>query len=508
MEGREISKFEERGIKPIKFKGNAKWLNVADYVGRLMSGVDAIFKGGFYGMDIRSAARDIAIKENLRGEELKQRIAELQAKPTPEMAESAVNYALRGTFNQKPTGVMGVLTGMIGKATQVSLEKSVEAKKSFQALRDGRLEDVNSAAIGEVAVKSMGRLIVPFSRVVANVVNAGLDYSPIGFVREGLPIKVAEKVIKGKEVELGRKDVRQLGRATLGTLGMIYSASLAAQGLLSGDGPRDKAKRDILMQSGWRPNSIKIGKRWIPYQNLGPVGIPMTIVGNYFDAYRYDGLDKKQLDQRLAYTTMGSINSVLGMSFLSGLSDLITAISSKDVKYFQRFAAGQVTSLVPNAYKQIRNYFDPTSYTPDSIREQIMVNAGITDGVKVKINVFGQTVVKDYITGLQPSPETTDPLIKFMAENLLTITFPTTATKIKPQGAREARNMTPDEVYLYTKYSGIEIKKQLDREFNYIKRITANQKQTAQERQQDYISSIVSEVRAKTKRGMETGLIK
>ena len=68
--------------------------------------------------------------------------------------------------------------------------------------------------------------------------------------------------------------------------------------------------------------------------------------------------------------------------------------------------------------------------------------------------------------------------------------------------------MTPDEVYLYTKYSGIEIKKQLDREINYIKRISANQKQTAQERQQEYINSIVSDIRAKTKRGIEMGFIK
>jgi hypothetical protein len=95
-----------------------------------------------------------------------------------------------------------------------------------------------------------------------------------------------------------------------------------------------------------------------------------------------------------------------------------------------------------------------------------------------------------------------------MAENGLKVTFPTTATKIKPQGERESRNMTPDEVYLYTKYSGIEIKKQLDREFNYIKRLTDTQKQTAQERQQEYINGIVSDVRAKTRRSIEMGLIK
>jgi hypothetical protein len=504
----EISKFEERGIKPIKFKGNAKWLNAADYVGRLMSGVDAIFKGGFYGMDLRSQARDIAIKENLRGEALKERISELQAKPTPEMTESAANYALRGTFNQKPTGMMGILANTIGRATSLSLEKSALVKESLQAVKEGRYEDVNSAVLGEAGIKSVGRLIVPFSRVVANVVNAGLDYSPVGFIREGLPFKVAGKIKGGKDVELSRQDVRQLGRATLGTIGMIYAASLAAQGMLSGDGPRDKAKRDMLVQSGWRANSIKIGDTWVPYQNLGPAGIPLTIIGNYFDAYRYDKLDKKQVDQRLAYTALGSVNSILSMSFLSSLSDLITAVSSKDIKYFQRFAASQATSLVPNAYKQIRNYFNPTSYSPDNIKEQIMVNVGITDGVKTKINVFGQTVKKDYISGLQPSPETKDPLIKFMAENGLTVSFPTTATKIRPVGDRESRNMTPDEVYLYTKYSGIEIKKQLDREFNYIKRLTANQKQTAQERQQDYISNLVSEIRAKTKRGMETGLIK
>jgi len=196
------------------------------------------------------------------------------------------------------------------------------------------------------------------------------------------------------------------------------------------------------------------------------------------------------------------------MSFLSGLSDMMTAINDKDEKYFQRFIANQITTPIPNVYKQIRNYFDPTSYSPQNIKEQIMVNAGITNGIRQRINVFGQTINKDYVSGLQPSPMTKDETIKFMAENDLKVTFPTTATKVKMAGTREARNMTPDEVYLYTKYSGIEIKKQLDKEFNYIKRISGNSKQTAQERQQEYINEIVSDVRAKTKRSIERGIIK
>ncbi len=469
----EITKFEEKGIKPIVFTGEtpvgkaiATGLNSLDYVGRFMSAADALFREGFRGMELYGQAREMAMKEGLTGEALNKRIIDLIADPLQEMIESADQFAKRGVYTQKPTGLMGWFSGMISGGT------TVKATDPF----------------GRKVIKGIARTIVPFTRIVANVVNNGLDWTPAGFGREGMIKNLWERKA------LSRVQYQELGRATMGTIAMTYLASLAANGLISGSGPTEKKEREILIDSGWRQNSIKIGDTWYPYSNWGPLTIPMALVANYNDAMKYGNMTNKDTFERTTAAVLNTVQSILDMSFLNGLSDLIVAVKDKDPTYFKRYIASQVTTPVPNLFKQVARFFDTTQYEANTIQEYILSNLRITSGLKPRLNVFGDVVKGEELTQLQPVRETSDPTIKYLAEKELWISIPSKATMVVDRNTGEKRQMTPDEYYEYVEISGKAIKEVLDRDLGYIKTMEAYP-----EKQKDFIDKMVQKERDRAK---------
>lgn len=502
----DINKFEERGIKPVVFDLGAKkatgwqksvretgaWiLNRADYVGRAMSAVDAIFKEGFRGMELRAIAREEMSRKGYAGADLKARINEFVANPPQSAADAALEYALRGTYNNKPTGAIGAIANGLGGIVR-RIEKTGENANRIKnpVLRTA----AKVAAIPTV----LPRMILPFTRVVANVANVALDWTPVGLPR----------ILNPDLTPRARR--QEMGRAFMGTMAMLYLGNLAAQGLISGTGPSDSKKKQQLKDAGWQPNSIKIGNAWYPYQNWGQMALGMTIVGNYFDNGRYSTSNNDQdLTARLTLATLGSVKSFVDTSFLSGVSALSSALENLDQggeQYFKNFIASQAASIEPNLIKQTARYFDTTQYETSGIREQILSNMRITSGLKPRLNVFGQPIKGTALTQLSPTTVTSDKTIAFLAENQLWISVPSKATKIKPYKElghlpKNGRQMNEDEYYNYLKYSGIQIKKQLDSALPRLQKLPADQRQKA-------IDDIVTSVHDGVKRGIEMGLIK
>lgn len=458
----DTSKFEARGIEPIKFEGKASFLNYMDYVGRFMSATDAVFKEGFRGMEIRSLSREQAMKEGYKGAELVRRTEELTAEPLEEVLKQANAFAERGTYTQKPIGIMGMVSEAISSVT--TPRRSDTTLKTF--------------------ARSTGRLIVPFTRIVANVVNVGLDWTPVGALRT---------VDVMKEGGTLRQRNQAMSRAVLGTIAMAGFASLAAEGNLSGHGPTDKKRREQLSATGWRANSVKIGDKWYPYTSWGPFAIPMALVGNLFDGYEYEDMKEEGWQAQSAYAVAGSINSILDISFLQNVSDLFSWIRDPAMNktYLENFLAQQATSPIPNFFKQIARWQDPGQYEAKGVWERIKYNLRITSGLKPALNVWGEQKVGEALTGIQPSNITDDETLKYLVDNELFISIPSKATVLDL--GRDKRPMTEDEYYEYVKQSGPEIKRRISQRLEYIKRLPDD------EERQKYIESIVEDVRTDVK---------
>ena len=473
-----ISKLEDQKKLPVRFTGRfTRLLNVSNYVGNALEGVDTFFKTLTYGMDMRQIAFVEGKSKGLKGKKLHQFINERVQNPTEEMQAAAKEYMLYMTYQQRPNGILGVLAEALGKA----------ARKQ-PALRP----------------------IVPFTRVVANVANNAIDWTPWGFARWGF-----EKVrdVKGQE---GRwaKDKRgrgkMLGRALIGTLAMTAFAYLAAQKKLTGRGPSDPKKRKQMLDAGWRPHSFVFtdkdgNKTFVPYTYiLGPAALTAAIPANFFDAIRYGDINENDALDRASIAILGSMRLILDMSFLNGISDTLSAIENYDLfgpSYLKRMMSQPTAPLVPNLIKQIDRYFDPTVYNTDKLKDYLLNSMRITSGLKPQINLLGDAVVGDKLTQFTSSDLSKDPVKRFLFNNNLFISVPNKNSKLYDIKKDEMREMTDDEMYNFIGLSGLEIRRRLEDESTMmelldVKKIEdALQPGSGQEAMQDELNKIVRSAR-------------
>lgn len=245
----------------------------------------------------------------------------------------ALKKATRSVFNNPPEGILGIMANFLN-----SLSSSLP----------------------------VARVVVPFTNLLANVLNVALDYNPlIGIPRllDASPSALINSffgkdnpttTVKGGGAwkrDLDEQIERRyelLTRMTVGlvagTLAAVLLAGEDEEGfpLLTGQGPKDwrKAKK---WKETHKPFSMRIGDTYVSYQNW-PVSTVMAFFGNYFDIQRY-GSDK-QKQNAMVQAMAGYVPFVLNNSFMSGLSKMYTTINDLAAKAMkgEEFAAGTLGS--------------------------------------------------------------------------------------------------------------------------------------------------------------------
>lgn len=427
-------KFQSRGVKPVTFTGLAKPLNVMDYVGRTMSAVDAVFKAGAKEMEFRGAAREWAKKNG--GKTYK----DFFAKATPDdwkaANQAAAQFADYATFNQDPKGMLGYV------AKKISGYTHGKPVGPFDAMLRGGVR----------------MTLFPFTRIVANVLNNGLDYTPLGAIR----------AIEGKRGGTlnPRQYHQQMSRAVMGTVAMTYLATQAQSGVITGAGPKDPGKNAQWRAAGNRPNSVKIGNTYYPYTYWGPTAIPLAIVGNYADSINYGDLSEKDAGERLSMALLGTASTIFDMSFLSGAGQLMTAINEYDTygpRFVEQLAARQIGSIVPAGVKQVNNYFDNTAYETETFGDAVQQQLGLSKaGLRPKVDVTGNTVKRDTIHGLSSKEVDSGTEVQnWLAKNNQYISTPARKLEIYDLFTKKKREMTPDERYTFQVEAGKRINQAL-----------------------------------------------
>jgi hypothetical protein len=302
------------------------------------------------------------------------------------------------------------------------------------------------------------RFIVPFTNVVANVVNEGLSWFPPTAIGRSLWGHFRGE-LEGRPITSDEDLYDQHARAALGLvlLSGVFAAAAGYQDdedpafAVTSLGPKDAARRAQLRQRGWIPHSVKIGDRYVSYANT-PIAIPMAWIGNWFDSQRFNKLDQQTLMTRLAYAVSNTGQVVLDQSFLDGLSRFLGGLQKDDPKASARmlegFARSATSVVVPNALRQIDRMFDPTVYDSPTM-EAAMVNS-IPFARRVgqpALNVWGQPV--QISTGEAfASAAKEDPVLAALARHKLWLSTPSARTMV------DGSPLTPDEVHVYTAARG------------------------------------------------------
>lgn len=409
--------------------------------------------------------------------QIENQLAEAQVNAVVALRASDVDwFGGRATYNQTPGGVLGAISEGIGRAQQGA---------------------------------PVLRFVQPFSRVVANVLNAGLDWTPIGFARaigdgRGGGMLGSNPVVnpaRGRFTEAQK--AAEIRRAAIGTAALTTLVVLDANGTIqvTGSGPNDVNKRKELEgTNGWAPNSIILGngKYKINYTAFGDMGLPFSIVGNYLDGLKYNGVSDEDAEARLGLVISSSFKSIVSQSFLKNIGNLLDAVQNYEKggeQYLKNFTASTATSVVPNMIKQVGRLFDPTAYQTSTIwsamKAQLPFAAYLTDQ-KPALNVWGEPLPRSNISSvLRFVPGWKDPIKvrQYINDKDIHITVPAKTTKVPTKKGK--RQMTEDEYYDYLKASGNGITKALEANKKTIYSIKD------QEALKDFVSGIVDAERKK-----------
>ena len=249
-----------------------------------------------------------------------------------EAREKAREFALLATFNNDPYGVVGLLAGVVGQ--------------------------VNSAL-------PIAKPLMPFPKTFSNLVNASLNYSPVGLLRaqNWTAARAIASHSQGRVQQLAKDVDRRFEkfsaeyysmqtRAAIGTAfmtaiaGAVWATIQAIKNAPPGEEPKDlpldvtaSGHSDFqinrqMREAGTRPldYSIRIGGGHLPYRDWPAINLVLGAAGGAIDAFRYNGVSDKDAMDQFSLASMASVSAITSKQMLQGFSNLFTALANPDTR--------------------------------------------------------------------------------------------------------------------------------------------------------------------------------
>lgn len=216
--------------KALDFYG--EWVNGMAFRGLVAE--DEFFKGIARRMQLHALAYRQATHEGLKGEALAGRYAELVAAPPPALQDATISFARHVTF-QDQLGQAGNAVNMLRNRTP------------------------------------FGRYVLPFLQTPANIFKYSMARTPLALAT---PTFWADAAAGG-----ARRDLA-MAKLGLGSMLMATFADWTGQGMVTGQGPSDPGQRQLWDRQGKLPYAVKLGDRWVQYNQLEPLGLGIGIAAD------------------------------------------------------------------------------------------------------------------------------------------------------------------------------------------------------------------------------------
>lgn len=357
--------------------------------------------------ELRDAYQNQAAAEGLKGREAAMRAQELSEQQRPsEVNQAAHEFATRATFMQEPEGVLGILY------------------KGMQFIQN-KLPAT--------------RYVVPVTRVVSNVFNNFLSYTPVGLSG------AARYAREGKSDEM----YQQLAKMTLGGLSMALMSTLLGNNI-QGAGPSNSEKRKQLLDEGWIPYSIKVGDKYFSYKEW-PIALMMAGWGSYYDQAKYGEGDNKDMISRMALATMATGRFALSSSWISSVNNFLKVFDPQNHENLEKAAwsvlGNAFGSMIPfnqSSLKIIDKIFNPDSYPPESVTGTLMSQVAFVrqfdNGNKPGLNALGEPIETNPIQAFYSAAKI-DPVWSALGKQGVFIPVPNKSEKVN------GRTITDDEYW-------------------------------------------------------------
>lgn len=335
----------------VDFLGNAVRLP-----GRFLMAGDDFFKAIAFRAELRALAKRQAFREvnelGLTGKEAARKAKEIEHKiltdPPETIKQDAQEFAAYVTFTRE--------LGTAGSAVQMAVQNV-----------------------------PFGRVVLPFIRTPANIFK---------FAGERTPLALASRAVRDELAAGGERQALALAKIGLGSMTMAYMASLAANGHITGGGPKDKVLRKQLELEGWQPYSFKVGNEYVSFARIEPLG---SLIGMAADAADLMGqLGQKDSAELASALTVAISRNVANKTFVKGLAGTLNAVTSQDVHVVKSFLEKELPTLMPysSAIGQTAKVVDPVMRDVQSILDAFKAKVpGFSDELPPQRNLYGDKVL-------------------------------------------------------------------------------------------------------------------
>jgi hypothetical protein len=322
--------------------------------GTVLGGADEFFKTVTYRAEVHAQALRMATQEGRTGPDLYRRMAEIANNPPEHIRLAASDAALLSTFQERPGTWAQSLLNMRNSGT---------LNPTF--------------------------LILPFIKTPANILRYTFEHSPIA------PL-----------VGQWRNDIaaggarRDLALAKMATGSMIIATAMdyASSGLITGPGPADPAKREVLARQGWQPNSVYVGGKYYSFNRADPLGMLLGFAGAAAERIKATDQSPEDFDEwdEIFATAIGAVSaSVVDKTYFQGVTTFLDMISGakRGEGGVEKFVDRQTGSLVPmsSALSTVKRFVDPVTREVNSPWDAVTAKiAGLSEKLPPARDVWGR----------------------------------------------------------------------------------------------------------------------
>lgn len=290
----------------------------------------------------------------------------------------------------------------------------------------------------------LGRIVLPFVRTPTNIFKYTGERTPLAFASNA----VREELDAG-----GSRMALQMAKISLGSMTMAYMGSLAAEGVITGGGPKDKELLKIKKQTGWQPYSIKVGNEYISLARIEPFGSFMGMAADIADLVGQ--LPKEEADKLVSVALVAMQRNIANKTFVKGLAGTLNAAASSDVNVWQSFLQKELPTILPasSLLRQVSKETDPVLREVNSILDAYKAKTpGYSSDLPPSRNLWGEPILMegglglDLVTPFYTSEVKDDPVSTELVKQQIPLSLP--AKNI--EGVR----LTPQEYDAFQRVSG------------------------------------------------------
>jgi hypothetical protein len=186
----------------------------------------------------------------------------------------------------------------------------------------------------------------------------------------------------------------------MATGSMIIATAMdyASSGLITGPGPSNPAKREVLMRQGWQPNSVYIGGKYYSFNRADPLGMLLGFAGAAAERIKATDQSPEDFDEwdELFATAIGAVSaSIVDKTYFQGVTTFLDMISGakRGEGGVEKFVDRQTGSLVPmsSALSTVKRFVDPVTREVNSPWDAVIAKiAGLSDRLPPARDVWGR----------------------------------------------------------------------------------------------------------------------